>query len=764
VLSSLCALGGVLGGAVLGGAVLGGDLAEGARPDGPAPCTAGYPAHALHGSCGTYGGANTYYGTYGPGFPTAVGWGLCAWAPATGGWYPSPSYGYVLTDPPAGASTKYLDALGFAMSEGTLDGFWGQTLAWSPDDAAVAAKLYYDALAWSDPIPTVSPGISNAFANLYATAVSAVGATGTPVLTASLPGGATSFTGSTTIHVRLAFPGSGRALAGIPLSFTLSNATFDATHASSATATTDANGAVSLGITASSPTATTVTFTSSGQVGQLGTSFYRPSQPYALDAQDLAAPLPGTSITGTDTWTSNAPPPALGTISITKSGDDEPYLPIAGATFDIMSGTAIADTLTVDTSGSTPESAELPVGSYTVHEATAPPGYLPVPDTPVTVTANQNTLVNLTGANGDAAITASLALRKVDDHTGAPLAGATFELQRDPAGNGSWVEVGTCTTDATGACVPPGGSALLPGYYRVIETQAPPGFLVNPPDGTQDVELAPGETTTVTFADDAILTTLYVSKDNANEPGEGIPGAVYDLYVVGTPPRSTPPSPLLGTAAFPGLHFYAEATTDAGGHLGFTIPVGYRWCVSERSAPADFVLDPALRCTATINATTPDPVRTVAVAETPRLITLEAYKFNVADPGEVIAGATYALFVEGAFPTGFAPPSTPPSVAVPAGDELFAIGTTDALGQLRFSVPSGYAWCLSEVGVPAGYVLDPGIHCTSVLDASTPALAAIVALPELAMTGSPLGALVLVGVVMVGIGALLAASRRRRRA
>ena len=187
------------------------------RPDSPAPCTAGPPTDAFRGYCATYGNANTFYGAYGLGSPTATGWGLCAWAPATGDrrpatgdWYPVPADDYVVVDQPWGISTTYLGPLGFAFSLGSLDRFWGNTLAWSADDAAVAAKHYYDALAWHVPLPATSGGVANALTALILTTVNAVSATGAPRLTASLPGDATSFTHSTTVTVRLAFPGSDR--------------------------------------------------------------------------------------------------------------------------------------------------------------------------------------------------------------------------------------------------------------------------------------------------------------------------------------------------------------------------------------------------------------------------------------------------------------------------------------------------------------------------------------------------------------------------
>jgi LPXTG-motif cell wall-anchored protein len=134
----------------------------------------------------------------------------------------------------------------------------------------------------------------------------------------------------------------------------------------------------------------------------------------------------------------------------------------------------------------------------------------------------------------------------------------------------------------------------------------------------------------------------------------------------------------------------------------------------------------------------------------------------------VIAGATYALVVQGPVPVGDTAPPAPVGVAVPAGDTYWGQGTTDAQGLLSFGVPAGYSWCLTEIEAPAGYQPDPALHCTPVLTMLTSATDATVALPEvplpgggLAFTGGPnlwaplIGALLIVG----GFGLLM--MRRR---
>ena len=732
--------------------------------DGPAPCSAGMPPQPLHGFCATYGGANTYYGTYGPGFPTAFGWGLCAWAPATGGWYPSTTYDYVVSDPPNGADTSQLGALGFAFSQASLNGFFQGGPNWSADDAAVAAKLYYDVLAWHLPWPTMSAGVEAARNLLYVLVAPTQSAGGRPDLTLTLPGGARSFTTHTTVTARLAYPATGVAFANQTVSFSASNATFDATHSSSVTATTNSAGEVVLPLTASTSQATTVTVTARTQLGELGISFDRASQAYAANAQDIASPLGTSLLTRSGSWTSLAPPPVTGKLALLKTGNDQPYLGVAGAQFEIRSGASVLDSLTTDENGAAGPTPALTVGTYTLHEVTAPPGYTLLADQNVTVVGNTTTVISLTGAQAEQAIPGSLSLEKVDDHSGAPLAGAVLALAYDARHTGTYVDIGTCTTDGSGTCSPPGtdGASWLPGYYRVSEQSAPPGYLVNPTTQTQFVELAPGQLATVRFADDRILTTLFVAKSNALEPTQGVPDATYDLYVNGTPPLSTPATGPLLAGVHTHASWYAQGITDASGHLGFTIPVGYSWCIQERSAPRDFIVDPALRCTGVINQGAPDPVRTVAVSERVATVSLNAYKFNTESPNTVIPDASYALFVEGTFPQGFLPPSRPAWLSVPPGMTLWALDTTNSNGQLQFTLPSGHQWCLKETLVPSGYLLDRGLHCSGILTSSSTSSASL-ALPELAATGGPERELLAVALVCVSAGILSATPSMKRR-
>lgn len=742
----------------------------------PTPCTGGAPTYGLWGACALYNQATTWYGTYGPGFPSQLGWVVCAWPAASGGWYPAPGYDYQLTDRPSGSTSAYLNEYGYALSEAANEGLFANVLGWSANDMGQAAKLLYDAVAWQVPLVADPGGVTNALAALYGLYRDVLNGGGPPVLSLSLPGGASSFAVTTTATVQLRYPTSGLAMATTRVLLGLTNATFDANHSNQLWVTTDTTGSASVGITASTSAAVTVSMSASASIGRSGLEFYRAAASYAQNAQDVAAPLAAATSVVTAAWTSEAPPPPRGRLALMKEGNLTNYLSVAGAIFDIRSGANVVATLVTNAQGRAGPTEPLLVGSYTLHEVQAPPGYQVIPDRTIRVVANTITTISLTGANEELVLPADVSLHKVDDVSGAPLAGAVLEISYDAQHDGTYSVVGDCTTDSTGSCIPPGnyGAHLLPGYYKVVERTPPPGYQFGPEGDTQYFELSPGETGSVTFADDRILTTLYVAKHNAAEPGQGVPDATYDLYVVGPPPSSAPDTPNPLAAVEDNMTYYATGVTDHAGHLGFTIPVGFSWCVVERSAPPEWVIDPAVRCTGVINEGEPDPVRTIAVGEHARMITLGAQKYNASAPDTVIPGASYALFVQGAFPPGFAPPSPPSGLVTPPGTAFFALSTTDANGALEFSIPAGFSWCLKELVVPEGYLLDDGLHCTGVLRSDADARAATLALPELptpatttpsnelpatgGATSWPLG----VGLLLAGCG-IRAWLRRRRR-
>jgi len=245
-------------------------------------------------------------------------------------------------------------------------------------------------------------------------------------------------------------------------------------------------------------------------------------------------------------------------------------------------------------------------------------------------------------------------------------------------------------------------------------------------------------------------------KFNSLSPNTAVPGAVYDLYVANPVPPQLTPLPVAPRDAvrYAGLSYVERSSTTTSGDLIFTVPVGYQWCLHEVSTPAGYILDPALHCTGVLGAVASD---TIALPEVASPIVLQVHKFNSLNQSIGVPGAYYDLFVVGAFPSRFTPAPTPTNVVVPPNTTLWAIGESNHLGFLSFTLPSGHSWCVREQGSPAGYVHDPVLHCTSVLTSSSPTNTLRIAVPEiLAFTGFN-GDLLYIAGTLLGLGAVLVA-------
>jgi hypothetical protein len=211
-------------------------------------------------------------------------------------------------------------------------------------------------------------------------------------------------------------------------------------------------------------------------------------------------------------------------------------------------------------------------------------------------------------------------------------------------------------------------------------------------------------------------------------------GATFDLYRVdgghGPGVVPTPPTDAIKEA---GETWVARSTTAADGIASFSLQFpGYAYCALEVQAPANYVLNTTPRCTDVLSgaSSSPAPVTTVTVADIEQMVTVSAHKFNVLAPDTDIADATYDLYVEGAGPPSGTLTSLPSDAKVETGDTWYARGTTDQTGDMTFTVPAGYAWCLLEHSAPPDYLPDPALHCTSVITESSPPSVDTVALPE----------------------------------
>ena len=160
---------------------------------------------------------------------------------------------------------------------------------------------------------------------------------------------------------------------------------------------------------------------------------------------------------------------AKGSLTINKT-DADTGKALAGVTYRLFdsAGNKITD-VTTGTDGMAVFS-DLPLGSYTYQEISAPEGYV-VDDTKYPITITTETL-NITETRTNTMVKGSLTVRKVDV-TGSPLAGAELLLETSTDGQ-IWTEVGKITTDKTG--IAQWTDLKLDTQYRVTETKAPAGY------------------------------------------------------------------------------------------------------------------------------------------------------------------------------------------------------------------------------------------------------------------------------------------------
>ena len=159
----------------------------------------------------------------------------------------------------------------------------------------------------------------------------------------------------------------------------------------------------------------------------------------------------------------------VGSLTINKV-DADTGKALAGVTYRLFDSAVnkIADAAT-GTDGKAVFS-DLPLGSYTYQEISAPEGYV-VDNTKYPITITTETL-HITESRTNAMAKGSLTVRKVDV-TGSPLAGAELLLETSADGQ-TGTAVGKITTDKTG--IAKWDDLKIGAQYRVTETKAPAGY------------------------------------------------------------------------------------------------------------------------------------------------------------------------------------------------------------------------------------------------------------------------------------------------
>ena len=267
-----------------------------------------------------------------------------------------------------------------------------------------------------------------------------------------------------------------------------------------------------------------------------------------------------------------------GSLTINKT-DADTGKALAGVTYWLYdaSGNKVAD-VTTGTDGMAVFS-DLPLGSYTYQEISAPEGYV-VDDTKYPITITTETL-NITETRTNALAKGSLTINKVDADTGKALAGVTYRLF-DSAGN----KVADATSGTNGKAV---FTDLPLGSYIYQEISAPEGYVVD--DTKYPITITTG--------------TLNITETRTNTMAKGSL-TVRKVDVTGSPLAG---AELLLETSTDGKNWteVSKLTTDKTGIAKWDdLKIGAQYRITEVKAPAGYILLAEPLLTGTLDSTNPD--------------------------------------------------------------------------------------------------------------------------------------------------------------
>lgn len=237
--------------------------------------------------------------------------------------------------------------------------------------------------------------------------------------------------------------------------------------------------------------------------------------------------------------------------------------PLAGAVFQLTSNGTVIATAASGADG-TVNFGLLPPGTYVLTETSVLVGFVPNESSYQVVIGADGTITVNGIALGDFAVKnvgfPGFSFTKTSGVTGAPLAGAVFELSQ----NGTLFAAST--SDMLGFV---SFSRLPQGEYQLVETLPPPGYVNNPT--IHLVSVSDGGVVLIdglpyqNFAATNMQVGFSVYK--VNPGGNPLAGAVYTLYSYGVAVQ-TQTSAVTGLAAFagvaPGVYTLVETQAPAG--------------------------------------------------------------------------------------------------------------------------------------------------------------------------------------------------------
>lgn len=214
-----------------------------------------------------------------------------------------------------------------------------------------------------------------------------------------------------------------------------------------------------------------------------------------------------------------------GSVFVTKT-DAGTGKVLAGATFDLINGSTVIQSMTTGMDGVV-TFTNVPPGTYTIRERTAPEGYTLGSVNVQTVNVSNGQISRVTFANEK--ITARIKIVKKDSLTGDKLAGAAFKITRlsGPAVV-SGMAIGdsiTIVTDVNGEITT---GWLEWGRYRIEETAAPEGFLLTG-YSTEVNAYENGKTYSFEVENEPMSGFIQLEKTD-RMTGQPIAGVQFDIY------------------------------------------------------------------------------------------------------------------------------------------------------------------------------------------------------------------------------------------
>lgn len=202
---------------------------------------------------------------------------------------------------------------------------------------------------------------------------------------------------------------------------------------------------------------------------------------------------------------------------------------LPGAVFELRQGTQVKYTSTASDAQGVATFSDVPAGTYTLVEKTAPTGYVRSADThEVTVGAAQHNTVIEVPAFPNTKITAHVNVKKVDADTGAGIDGAVFGLFAPGVAGNAADDAAYQATSANGGNVEFRNVAF--GTYTLREISAPVGYL--PTADEQAVTIADLNAVSLNnVANTPIKGSVTLTKVDAERPTTPLPGVTFGLFV-----------------------------------------------------------------------------------------------------------------------------------------------------------------------------------------------------------------------------------------